>query len=200
MKNKLFPLALFAFVLATSLVVSTATVPVASASGWRTKYLNISVAAEAEYDSIQLSSTRRYQIWRRQLIIDSDPEIILTITVKYPPGEYVDLPFKGTVLSFTFQQGDLCFTGWKGTMTAEYADGDGGDSFNIVDEWIGVDSYDIWGSGVGSYGPGSRFGDAFVKGRIHIDDFWGGLDFVVDDGEMDWVELSLQATVRYFVP
>jgi len=169
---------MIAMTLAMSLVVSTANVPVASASGWRKMTLTISVEADANYQSIKLSETRRYQIWWRQIIIHSNPETILTITVKVPAG---DLPssYKGTVLSFSFRQGDLYFTGWKGTLEATYP-GSGA--------W---DSYDISGSGVGSYGPGSHFGDAFVRGRIHIDDYYEYIESVV---------LMLQVTMRYYVP
>ena len=177
MKSRLYSLSAVTIILAMSIVLSLSSIPVVTASGWHTTNLTISAAADTDYYDTKLSETSRYVIWKRQIIVHCDPEIILTIIKKVPAG-YPSYPYMGTVLGFTFRQNDLYFQGWKGTVEA------------YPPEKSLYDSYDISGFGVGSYGPNSRFGDAFMRGSVHIDDRYR------DTG---YVELTLQITIRYFI-
>lgn len=104
------------------------------------------------------------------------------MTVKIPTNN--NSQNRVELLSFTFQQGDLCFTGWKGTVASLDNNGTTVTIDSFDEDFEGLDIYDIYGSGKGLYGLNSRFDNAFVKGSIHIDDFWMEK---IDDIWIDWL-------------
>ena len=98
-------------------------------------------------------------------------DVFLTITERYDKT-------KGCwqILSVKYQDSCrlLCFIGMKGTLWME---------MDCTEVWV----YEISGLGVGSYGPNSRFGDAFVKGTIHLETY------------DDTLSMEVNFVVTYFV-
>ena len=188
MKNQFLNLSLIVFVLTTSIVVSIANLPVAAAKcDWHTTTLNISVAEDGIYKETILKETKKGTILKVELTVNTDPNIILTIIKKIPTtgGSGKKIPYYGTVLGFSFKQGDIYFEGWKGKTSAELTD---------LDDYYAIDRYNICGSGKGSYESNRGLNNAFVKGNIHIDSFWS------EEPLRERVELNLQANVNYFAP
>jgi hypothetical protein len=161
LKNK-YLLSVIAVVLA-SLMVSTATVPAAAilvTHGWHRDTITGERGGYFGIDDWQFTKTGetiRYEYYIEKFIFKQTDDIYLTLTERHDKTKSWDTGW--TILSMSYQ--DTClhlsFIGMKGTVHGE----------NGVDDlymWI----YDFSGLGVGSYGPGSHFGDAFVRGTIHL--------------------------------
>jgi hypothetical protein len=182
LKNR-YIISVIAVVLA-SLMVSTATVPVAATThGWHTKTMNINAYGYYNFYSKKIQETSRYEYWSVEWDMEGYPggyyppsdmeHVTLTMLVRVDKGSD-----QGQILSFTFKGDDLCFIGKNGKVT-----------FDLWDGTYWYDDYEISGSLVGSYGPNSRFGDAFIRGTISIGDYY--YDY--------WIWIEMQVTVRYYV-
>jgi hypothetical protein len=165
LKNKFLMLSVITVVLA-SLMVSTIPVPVAAVvtKGWH----KATLAGELcdyfgidDWQFIEAGETGRYEYYVEKFTFRQVDDIILTLTERHDKTKSLETGW--TMLSMSYQ--DTCglglyFTGMKGTLyvTEEY---DGSNPYY-------VSTYELSGLGIGSYGPKSRFGDAFVRGTIHL--------------------------------
>ena len=203
MENKYQGLTAIVVVFATLLMVSVAQVPGATAQSWHTFTHN--VEAERSWSGKLIRSIGTIQYWELHSGIMMTPAGIQTESMM-EASVILRLRWNtATQQGFIYQvihEGEwLTFRGWKGTVELR--------------EYEGLDSYGpyfyfhLGGFGVGSDGPDSRFGTAFIRGSWEMQWF----SHLVDGAnleeageeqntrltfELGWTLETIKSTVRFY--